>query len=333
MGMKEGATQWEEFDTTGGETRYKVTSIPQGKWTFGVVAINAVGKSEPVTFMTSFDGENSPMIDNIDRITYEDYLATKPKTGDGSEAPPVRVGKQRRLSKRDLEVWEACNKVVITDTSYTVKSLQSGSKPSFRVIAINDYGESRSSNVVGPITCKDDIIFPGIEVLGFKEIEEGNKLEIFAKVSGNPLPEIEWLKDDKVITSDGNSKTSDSNNYKIQTEIGSTCLAIDEANRSDSGYYSIRASNVAGNGLKQIKVVILSKPGPPLGPVSFTSVSAQSQSISWLPPVDDGGCHISHYIVQRCVTDRQYWADVGEDIRSCEATSTDLHKGKNFVTT
>ena len=160
----------------------------------------------------------------------------------------------------------------------------------------------------------------------------GSKLEIFAKVSGNPLPEIEWLKDDKVITSDGNSKTSDSNNYKIQTEIGSTCLAIDEANRSDSGYYSIRASNVAGNGLKQIKVVILSKPGPPLGPVSFTSVSAQSQSISWLPPVDDGGCHISHYIVQRCVTDRQYWADVGEDIRSCEATSTDLHKGKNFVT-
>ena len=160
MGMKEGSTEWTEFDSTT-ETRYKVSGIAQGTWTFGVIAINAAGKSEPALLSgINFDGENSPLILGDNRITYEDYLATKPKGGDGSEEPPVRVGKQRRLSKRDLEVWEACNKVVVTDTQYTVKGLTPNSKPSFRVVAINDYGESRSSNVVGPVTCKDDIIFP-----------------------------------------------------------------------------------------------------------------------------------------------------------------------------
>ena len=80
------------------------------------------------------------------------------------------------------QVWEVCNKYVVTDTGFTVTGLTPGSTPLFRIVAVNEFGESRYSNVVGPITCKDDVIFPGIEVLGFKEIENGNKLNIYAKV-------------------------------------------------------------------------------------------------------------------------------------------------------
>ena len=80
------------------------------------------------------------------------------------------------------DMWEVCNKYVVTNNEFTVTGLTPGSKPLFRIVAVNEFGESRYSNIVGPITCKDDIVFPGIEVLGFKEIECGDKLDIYAKV-------------------------------------------------------------------------------------------------------------------------------------------------------
>ena len=322
VGMKGGSTEWEEFDVVN-DTRYKISSVAQGEWTFGIIAVNAKGKSAPATLpMMDFDGQHPPMVASEHRITYEDYLATKPRNNDGTQSPERRALKQRRLTKRDLEVWEAVNKVIITDTEYTVKGLKPGSTPSFRVIAINDYGESRPSNVVGPVTCKDDIIFPGIEVLGFKEIENGMKLDIQAKITGNPIPEVEWLKNDQPITDP---------RVKVNNEVGSSQLIIDESVREDKGQYSVRATNAAGVGSKQIMVVILSKPGAPSGPITLQNCSASSQTITWLPPVDDGGCHISHYIAERCVTDRQYWAPVGEELKSCEVTSTELHKNKHYI--
>merc|ERR1712130_406415 len=97
-----------------GDTRYKITGLAQGQWTFGVVAVNAAGRSEPAVLPpVAFDGEHPPIVSQDHRITYEDYLATKPRGGDASESPARRVPKQRRLSKRDLEVWEAVNKVVV----------------------------------------------------------------------------------------------------------------------------------------------------------------------------------------------------------------------------
>ena len=81
-----------------------------------------------------------------------------------------------------MGVWQVCNKYVVTNNQFTVTGIPPGSKPLFRVVAINEYGESRYSNIAGPVTCKDDVIFPSVEVLGFKEIEIGAKLEIFAKV-------------------------------------------------------------------------------------------------------------------------------------------------------
>lgn len=100
-------------------------------------------------------------------------------------------GKLISVSKSNLrnekadgsDMWEVCNKYVVTNNEFTVTGLTPGSKPLFRIVAINEYGESRYSNIVGPIICEDDIVFPGIEVLGFKEIENGGKLEIYAKVS------------------------------------------------------------------------------------------------------------------------------------------------------
>ena len=137
------------------------------------------------------------------------------------------------------------------------------------------------------------------------------------------MPEVQWIKDDVAIKGD--------NRVKIATEVDSTNLVIDETCREDKGYYSIRLINAVGASSKKVKVVILSKPSAPKGPINFLNVTATSQCFSWLPPLDDGGCHISSYVVERCITDRQNWAPVDEEIKSCKVTSTDLNKGKSYI--
>ena len=137
------------------------------------------------------------------------------------------------------------------------------------------------------------------------------------------MPDVEWVKEDTVIKSD--------DKITITTEVGSTSLTIDGATPQDKGYYTIRATNSAGTGTKQIKVVVLSTPTAPVGPIIFNDVTSSTQSFNWLPPLDDGGCHISKYIVERCATDRQYWAPVGDEIKSCEAIATDLSQGKSYI--
>ena len=137
------------------------------------------------------------------------------------------------------------------------------------------------------------------------------------------MPEVQWIKDDVAIKGD--------NRVKIATEVGSTSLIIDETCRGDKGYYGIRVTNAAGLGFKRVLVVILSKPSAPRGPINFLNVTATSQCFSWLPPYDDGGRQISSYIVEHSVSDSEVWAPLRAVVRSCKATSTDLHKGKVYI--
>lgn len=60
------------------------------------------------------------------------------------------------------------------------------------------------------------------------------------------------------------------------------------------------------------------RPQPPEGPVVFNEVYRNYMVISWNPPLDDGGCAISNYVVEKRDTNRDLWMPVTS---SCTRTT------------
>lgn len=81
----------------------------------------------------------------------------------------------------------------------------------------------------------------------------------------------------------------------LQEFVTSTTASLNIKNsvRKDSGIYKIEAKNDYGIDMADIEVVVVSKPGPPTGPIDYTTVTPDSVSMSWKPPLDDGGTPIT----------------------------------------
>lgn len=67
----------------------------------------------------------------------------------------------------------------------------------FRVIALNEVGESKPCEVDGAVTIKDQIEEPSIELdakmSGKVKIRAGQTMKLFAMVAGRPEPTVDWL--------------------------------------------------------------------------------------------------------------------------------------------
>lgn len=71
------------------------------------------------------------------------------------------------------------------------------------------------------------------------EVDEGEPLELKAKVNGSPIPNVAWYKDGERITPD--------DHVKIHTlPDGTTKLTIDEVKPTDCGAYKLVVSNPSG---------------------------------------------------------------------------------------
>ena len=69
------------------------------------------------------------------------------------------------------------------------------------------------------------------------------------EILGNPLPDVQWFKDDKLIVQDDKYQICSSNNlYRI---------VIKDATLEDSGYYKIVATNSIGSDSVTAKAQVL----------------------------------------------------------------------------
>lgn len=59
-------------------------------------------------------------------------------------------------------------------------------------------------------------------------------------------------------------------------------------------------------------VVVLDKPGRPVGPLKAEEVRANHVTIKWKRPEDDGGVPITGYIVEKMDMDTGRWVPAGE---------------------
>lgn len=69
-----------------------------------------------------------------------------------------------------------------------------------------------------------------------------------------------------------------------------------------------------------LQVIVVDKPGPPIGPLTPTEITAHTVSLSWKPPQDNGGSEITGYVVEKTDANYDMWKVVPGYCPKCNFT-------------
>ncbi|KJH44302.1 immunoglobulin I-set domain protein [Dictyocaulus viviparus] len=120
----------------------------------------------------------------------------------------------------------------------TIKDAKVTDVGSYSCKAVNDAGEARTEATVN--VAKESIAPQFTEILKPLEVTEGQSFQAHVTVTGSPAPNVVWLKDNVPVELDSTHVICKDHGD------GQFTLVINNAQVSDIGSYSCRASNEAG---------------------------------------------------------------------------------------
>ncbi|KAK6747288.1 hypothetical protein RB195_000476 [Necator americanus] len=176
-------------------------------------------------------------------------------------------------------------------TDFKVKDLKENGEYKFRVKAVNDVGVS--DPLTGDtVIAKNPYIAPEFPGGGIKDLrlKVGETIKYDVAITGEPVPEVSWVVDGKPLKPVGR--------VKMSTERGKTKLKIENAERSDSGQFTIILKNASGIADSTAKVTVVGRPTPPKGPLDISDIHTDGATLAWNPPEDDGGDPLTGYIIE-----------------------------------
>lgn len=274
---------------------FEVTRLTHMKeYLFRVKAVNEIGESEPLEAPRSIIAKNEhdepdqpgkPAITDWGKDFAE--LEWKPPAFDGG-APIAEYIIQKK--EKNSPYWT--NSGTVKGNKGRVNDLIEGNEYEFRVIAVNKIGQSEPSDPSDKMIAKDRFLAPKITTkLNDIRIKAGLIMHLNVDFIGEPCPEVMWTVGPKNLES--NSRITVSN-------VGyHTIIHIVNCNRTDSGNYHLLLRNSSGTDEGNFNVVVLDRPGPPDGPLAYEEVTANSVTLSWKPPKDNGGSEITGYVIEK----------------------------------
>uniref|UniRef100_A0A7N9ARH9 Titin n=1 Tax=Mastacembelus armatus TaxID=205130 RepID=A0A7N9ARH9_9TELE len=130
-------------------------------------------------------------------------------------------------------------------------------------------------------------------------IRAANTLRLFVPVRGRPAPELKWGKAEGEIKE--TAQIDNTGNY--------ASLVIENVDRYDSGKYTLTAENPSGVKSVFISVRVLDSPSPPTN-LMVKEITKNSITLTWEPPLLDGGSKIKNYIVEKRESTRKVYSPV-----------------------
>ncbi|XP_052706840.1 twitchin-like isoform X1 [Crassostrea angulata] len=302
--------RWEPVKDNIKGSEFTVPKLTEGRdYHFRVAAVNDNGESDfletdsPVTAKNPFDEPFPPSMPKcIEQDRDHIIIGWEPPENDGGN--PVQgyiVERKEPKSNR----WTPINRGLVKDCQFEDEKVTEGKEYEYRVLAVNEAGNSEPSVPCKPITAKPTKEPPKVNLdalFGAKEIrvKAGEPLTIPIGISGAPTPTCTWNK---------NGSPVDSRAQCTSTEEDAK-LFIPKCERKDTGKYTITVSNAYGTETADIPVVVLDKPGAPEGPLEVSDVMADSCKLSWKPPVDNGGAEVTGYVVEKQEEGSSLWEKV-----------------------
>uniref|UniRef100_A0A671TUQ9 Titin n=1 Tax=Sparus aurata TaxID=8175 RepID=A0A671TUQ9_SPAAU len=280
---------------------------------------NSAGTKSAFVSVKVLDTPGAPLNLTVKDITRQSVTLTwePPLIDGGARIKNFLVEKRESTRKVYSNVDNKCTK-----TSYRITGLTEGTIYYFRVLAENEFGSDPRA-LAAPVTAKDVTIEPRFKMrFNTYSLPCGDDLKIDISVLGHPVPKVEWKKDGQAL--------KETTRLNVTSTPSSTKLCIKDANREDSGKYTVTATSSVGTATEEITVIILDKPGPPTGPVKIEEVSSNYVSLSWEPPQYTGGCQINNYIVEKRDTTTTAWQIVSATIARTTIKVTKLKTGVEY---
>ncbi|XP_061656401.1 titin-like isoform X2 [Syngnathoides biaculeatus] len=241
----------------------------------------------------------------------------KPEHDGGSRL----IGYVVEACKFGTEKWMKVASLKLTDFEHTIEKLNEKEQYLFRIKAINSRGASEAKELVTPVTVQEQRVMPAVDFTNIPQkavnVEAGKTLELDMPIIGRPPPSCCWFFGDNRI------KITD--RVKIQSTGKFSKLTMSDTTIDDTGNYTLEVKNTVGVTTEVIKVVILSKPDEPKGPIRFDEIDATTVTCSWDPPPRDGGAPISGYVVEQRDAHRPGWVPV------CDSVSRPTFKFENLI--
>uniref|UniRef100_A0A8C4UEI0 Titin n=1 Tax=Falco tinnunculus TaxID=100819 RepID=A0A8C4UEI0_FALTI len=319
-----GSIKWEPAMTTGADELSAVLTdvVENEEYFFRVRAQNmvGVGKPSPATRAVKIMDPISKyactliVIALCETGTFWPNPTSKgifltwepPKYDGGARIKGYLVEKSQRISFQ-LTVME-------------VTKLKEGEWYAYRVKALNRIGASKPSKPTDDIQAIDaKEIFLDVKLLAGLTVKAGTKIELPAKVTGKPEPQITWTKADKILRPD--------DRITIETKPNHSTVTITDSKRSDSGTYIIELCK------QKVNIHILcstDKPGPPAA-FDVSEITNESCLLTWNPPRDDGGSKITNYVLEKRATDSEIWHKLSSTIKDTKFRATNLTPHKEYV--
>ncbi|XP_013109098.2 twitchin isoform X22 [Stomoxys calcitrans] len=278
-------------------TVYDVTRLTHRKeYLFRVKAVNAIGESDALEANKSIvaknefdepDAPGKPDIMDWDRDHVDLQWAT-PKSDGGSPITEYIIQKKERGSP----YWVNAVHVPPNSNTATVPDLTEGQEYEFRIIAVNKAGPSEPSESSDMVQARCRHLAPKI-ITPLKELRTKAGLILHGDISfiGEPIPEVIWERN--------NVPLSSNERFSINSVGYHTIIHIVNCQRADSGRYHLLLRNDSGTDEGDLDIVILDCPGAPIGPLQYEEITANSVTVSWKPPTDDGGSEITGYVIEK----------------------------------
>ena len=72
------------------------------------------------------------------------------------------------------------------------------------------------------------------------------------------------------------------------------------------------------------------KPGMPQGPLVASDIVGESLTLTWKPPLDDGGQRVNNYVVEKRKADTGKWTKVSSFVTTPTCDVRNLDPGKEY---
>uniref|UniRef100_A0A667WS47 Titin n=1 Tax=Myripristis murdjan TaxID=586833 RepID=A0A667WS47_9TELE len=209
------------------------------------------------------------------------------------------------VEKRDTTTtnWVVVS-ATVARTTFKVSNLKTGAEYQFRIYAENRYGKSYAIDSE-PVLAQKGVV-----------VRAGGSMKIYIPFKGRPTPEISWAKEDGDLPG------------KVQIENGAdyTQLSIEICDRNDAGKYILKLENSAGTKSAFVSVRVLDTPGAPLN-LTVKDIKRESVTLTWEPPLIDGGARIKNYLVEKRESTRKAYSSVDNKCTKTSYRITGLTEG------
>uniref|UniRef100_A0A8U8C290 Uncharacterized protein n=1 Tax=Geospiza parvula TaxID=87175 RepID=A0A8U8C290_GEOPR len=284
-----------------------VTNLTQGEeYLFRVMAVNEKGKSDPRALAVPIVAKDLVIEPDV-RPAFHSYSV---QVGQDLKVEIPIAGRPKPTVTwvKDGQPLKQTTRVNVSDsTDLTVLNLKETSK--------EDSGtyEITVANVVGQKSASVEIITldkpdPPVGPVKFDEIsaETGSNLKVEIPVSGKPVPKVTLSRDGVAL--------KPTMRFHTETTAESLIINLKESVAADAGRYDITAANSSGTTKSFVNIVVLDRPGPPVGPVVLSDVTEESVTLRWQPPAYDGGSQVTNYIVLKRETSTAAWSEVSATV-------------------